>query len=58
MTQESPRFPAAATSVVVVGNLTIDDVVLPDGTTLMAPLGGNSVHSARPCSPAAPRSRS
>jgi sugar/nucleoside kinase (ribokinase family)/fructoselysine-6-P-deglycase FrlB-like protein len=32
--------------VVVVGNLTIDDVVLPDGTTLMGTLGGNSVHTA------------
>ncbi|MBO0843876.1 MAG: SIS domain-containing protein [Nocardioides sp.] len=32
--------------VVVVGNLTIDDVVLADGTTLMATLGGNSVHTA------------
>ncbi len=31
---------------VVVGNLTIDDVVLPDGTTLMGTLGGNSVHTA------------
>ena len=48
MTQETPRFPAAATNpeVVVVGNLTIDDVVLADGTTLMATLGGNSVHTA------------
>jgi sugar/nucleoside kinase (ribokinase family)/fructoselysine-6-P-deglycase FrlB-like protein len=32
--------------VVVVGNLTIDDVVQPDGTTFMARLGGNSVHVA------------
>jgi sugar/nucleoside kinase (ribokinase family)/fructoselysine-6-P-deglycase FrlB-like protein len=32
--------------VVVVGNLTIDDVVLADGRTLMATLGGNSVHTA------------
>ena len=32
--------------VVVVGNLTIDDVVHPDGTTHMATLGGNSVHTA------------
>jgi sugar/nucleoside kinase (ribokinase family)/fructoselysine-6-P-deglycase FrlB-like protein len=36
----------STTPVVVVGNLTIDDVVLPDGTTLMGALGGNSVHSA------------
>lgn len=32
--------------VVVVGNLTIDDVVLPDGVTHMGSLGGNSVHAA------------
>jgi sugar/nucleoside kinase (ribokinase family) len=45
--QENPDFPATADpAVVVVGNLTIDDVVLPDGTTLMATLGGNSVHTA------------
>jgi sugar/nucleoside kinase (ribokinase family)/fructoselysine-6-P-deglycase FrlB-like protein len=40
-------FPAAIDPrVVVVGNLTIDDVVLADGTTLMGTLGGNSVHTA------------
>jgi len=32
--------------VIVVGNLTIDDVVLPTGATAMATLGGNSVHAA------------
>jgi fructoselysine-6-P-deglycase FrlB-like protein/sugar/nucleoside kinase (ribokinase family) len=32
--------------VIVVGNLTIDDVVLPDGTTHMASIGGNSLYSA------------
>lgn len=32
--------------VVVVGNLTIDDVVQPDGSTMMARLGGNTVHTA------------
>ncbi len=32
--------------VLVVGNLTIDDVVLPTGVTRMARLGGNSVHAA------------
>ena len=32
--------------VLVVGNLTIDDVVLPTGVTRMATLGGNSVHAA------------
>ena len=41
----SPRT-ATGPRVVVVGNLTIDDVVLADGTTLMATLGGNSVHTA------------
>ncbi len=48
MNSEAPRGPAAAThpEVVVVGNLTIDDVVLADGTTMMATLGGNSVHTA------------
>jgi fructoselysine-6-P-deglycase FrlB-like protein/sugar/nucleoside kinase (ribokinase family) len=32
--------------VIVVGNLTIDDVVLPDGTTRMASVGGNSLYTA------------
>lgn len=32
--------------VVVVGNLTIDDIVRADGTTHMGSLGGNSVHTA------------
>jgi sugar/nucleoside kinase (ribokinase family) len=32
--------------VVVIGNLTIDDVVLPTGVTRMAMLGGNCVHAA------------
>jgi fructoselysine-6-P-deglycase FrlB-like protein/sugar/nucleoside kinase (ribokinase family) len=31
---------------VVVGNLTLDDVVLPDGTTQMASIGGNSLYAA------------
>jgi fructoselysine-6-P-deglycase FrlB-like protein/sugar/nucleoside kinase (ribokinase family) len=30
----------------VVGNLTLDDVVLPDGTTRMASVGGNSLYAA------------
>ena len=38
--------PPAGELVLVIGNLTIDDVVLPDGTTRMARLGGNSVHAA------------
>ncbi len=32
--------------VLVIGNLTIDDVVLPTGVTRMAMLGGNCVHAA------------
>jgi sugar/nucleoside kinase (ribokinase family)/fructoselysine-6-P-deglycase FrlB-like protein len=32
--------------VVVIGNLTIDDVVRPDGSTQMGSLGGNCVHTA------------
>ncbi|HEY6406412.1 MAG TPA: PfkB family carbohydrate kinase, partial [Ktedonobacteraceae bacterium] len=32
--------------VIVVGNLTIDDVVLPDGTTRMSSAGGNSLYTA------------
>jgi sugar/nucleoside kinase (ribokinase family)/fructoselysine-6-P-deglycase FrlB-like protein len=31
--------------VIVVGNLTLDDVVLPDGTTHMAAVGGNSLYA-------------
>ncbi|HEX4472259.1 MAG TPA: PfkB family carbohydrate kinase [Nocardioides sp.] len=48
MTQRSPDVPAttATPGVVVVGNLTIDDVVLADGTTVMGSLGGNSVHTS------------
>jgi sugar/nucleoside kinase (ribokinase family)/fructoselysine-6-P-deglycase FrlB-like protein len=49
VTQQESDVPATATTtprVVVVGNLTIDDVVLADGTTLMGTLGGNSVHSS------------
>lgn len=49
MSELSPtRSPAphAARRVLVVGNLTIDDVVLPTGETRMAMLGGNSVHAA------------
>ena len=38
--------PPASELVLVIGNLTIDDVVLPDGSTHMATLGGNSVHAA------------
>ena len=36
----------ASPAVMVVGNLTIDDVVLPDGTTHMASAGGNSLYAA------------
>ncbi|MGB8346348.1 MAG: PfkB family carbohydrate kinase [Ktedonobacteraceae bacterium] len=38
--------PASHPRVVIVGNLTIDDVVLPDGTTHMASAGGNSLYAA------------
>jgi sugar/nucleoside kinase (ribokinase family)/fructoselysine-6-P-deglycase FrlB-like protein len=44
-----PAPPAARRDgklVLVVGNLTIDDVVLPTGVTRMGTLGGNSVHAA------------
>jgi ribokinase len=37
---------ATSPRVIVVGNLTIDDVVLPDGTTHMASVGGNSLYTA------------
>lgn len=33
-------------SVLILGNLTIDDVVLADGTTYMGTLGGNTIHVA------------
>jgi sugar/nucleoside kinase (ribokinase family)/fructoselysine-6-P-deglycase FrlB-like protein len=36
---------APSRPVVIVGNLTIDDVIQPDGTSQMATLGGNSVHA-------------
>jgi sugar/nucleoside kinase (ribokinase family)/fructoselysine-6-P-deglycase FrlB-like protein len=36
----------APPNVVVVGNLTIDDVVLPDGATSMGSLGGNAIWAA------------
>ena len=32
--------------VIVIGNLTIDDVVYPDGTTSMGSLGGNTVYAS------------
>jgi len=45
-TQSQPVGGRRANLVVVVGNLTIDDVVLPTGVTRMSTLGGNSVHAA------------
>lgn len=39
-------IPTTYPRVIVVGNLTIDDVVLPDGTTRMSSLGGNSLYTA------------
>jgi ribokinase len=44
--QEAHGLPAITPRVVVVGNLTIDDVVLPDGTVRMASVGGNSLYTA------------
>ena len=38
--------PLTAPGVIVIGNLTLDDVVLPDGTTHMAVTGGASIYSA------------
>jgi ribokinase len=38
--------PAAPPGLIVVGNLTLDDVVLPDGTTRMGATGGNSLYAA------------
>ncbi|HJY94388.1 MAG TPA: hypothetical protein VJ371_05500, partial [Streptosporangiaceae bacterium] len=32
--------------VIIVGNLTIDDVIQPDGSSQMGTLGGNTVHAA------------
>jgi sugar/nucleoside kinase (ribokinase family)/fructoselysine-6-P-deglycase FrlB-like protein len=43
---EMHGLPASRPRVIVVGNLTIDDVVLPDGTTQMSSLGGNSLYTA------------
>jgi fructoselysine-6-P-deglycase FrlB-like protein/sugar/nucleoside kinase (ribokinase family) len=44
--RESHMRVAVHPRVIVVGNLTIDDVVLPDGTTQMASVGGNSLYTA------------
>jgi ribokinase len=44
--QEAHGLPTITPRVVVVGNLTIDDVVLPDGTVRMASVGGNSLYTA------------
>ena len=43
--RETHKIDAAHPRVIVVGNLTIDDVVLPDGTTKMASVGGNSLYT-------------
>src|SRR5712675_2135702 len=43
---EMHGLPASRPRVIVVGNLTIDDVVLPDGTTQMSSVGGNSLYTA------------
>ena len=47
-TNEQPHAtvkPTMYPRVIVVGNLTIDDVVLPDGTTRMSSVGGNSLYT-------------
>src|SRR5262245_56671090 len=45
--QDGPQMPPATRPrLIVVGNLTIDDVVLPDGTTQMSSVGGNSLYTA------------
>lgn len=43
---ETYMIPATHPRVIVVGNLTIDDVVLPDGSTKMASIGGNSLYAS------------
>ena len=40
-----PGSAARARPVIIVGNLTIDDVIQPDGSSQMGTLGGNSVHA-------------
>ena len=42
MTDPATRMP----DVIIVGNLTIDDVIHPSGETTMASLGGNAIHAA------------
>ena len=45
--EDKPRpYPITIPRVIVVGNLTIDDVVLPDGATRMSSVGGNSLYTA------------
>jgi sugar/nucleoside kinase (ribokinase family) len=39
-------LPVSGRPVIVVGNLTIDDVIQPDGSSQMGTLGGNTVHAA------------
>src|SRR5258706_2408766 len=48
-------LPTTTPLVVVVGNLTIDDVVLPDGTVRMALAGGNCLYTALGARPWQPR---
>ena len=52
MNEEQPEQALSDTTrprVIIVGNLTIDDVVLPDGSTQMASAGGNSLYAALGC---------
>ena len=46
MAQPASPAPSMSRPVVIIGNLTIDDVIHPDGTSQMGTLGGNSVHAA------------
>lgn len=39
-------LPVTGRPVIIVGNLTIDDVIQPDGSSQMGTLGGNTVHAA------------
>jgi ribokinase len=41
-----PGPPDSSPRLIIVGNLTLDDVVLPDGTTRMAAVGGNTVYAS------------
>jgi sugar/nucleoside kinase (ribokinase family) len=46
VTAAAGHDPGPARPVIIVGNLTIDDIVQPDGSSQMGTLGGNAVHAA------------